>query len=139
MRQTDLAAAWVAIEACGHEDRSLRARLRWIAALLRQRPRRLPPGWWLISDQICTRIERAMTVGSAADCEVRIEGPRIEPVHAQILLLGSPRLQPAVPASPTWHNGQPVIATIELASGDVIQLGGTRLAVVRGEFPLDEL
>jgi pSer/pThr/pTyr-binding forkhead associated (FHA) protein len=73
-------------------------------------------------------IKERLVVGSAEDCDVRIEEPDVAGRHAEIRLLGDKTLQLTDLGSKagTLLNGEPV-SEILLGSGDEIRIGTCRL------------
>lgn len=116
--------------------RDLPARLRLLAALLREVPAdgAGPRLIWRDPDG-CVRmvaIDRRLVIGREATCDVVFVGARISRRHCALWLeKGGVQIQDLQSANGTFVNGVRV-ARQSLRDGDTIELGGLALAVVLG-------
>lgn len=69
-------------------------------------------------------------VGTSNDCEIRLAGASISPVHCRITYdLDAIRIHEWVSSQATTINGQPLEGVADVAPGDCIQIGSYRLGI----------
>ena len=78
----------------------------------------------------------ALLIGSARDADIVLEGPGVEPHHAQIVFDGGQvMLEDLSNESGTFRNGQRLLGTIQVFPGDRIGLGPEVVLILEGDDP----
>lgn len=78
----------------------------------------------------------AMVIGAGADCDVIVEGPGVEPRHAQIVFHGGQvMLEDLSSEAGTFRNGQRLLGPIQVFPGDRIGLGPEVEIILQGDDP----
>lgn len=79
---------------------------------------------------------QALLIGSGQSADIVIEGPGVEPLHAQIVFDGGQvMLEDLSNEHGTFRNGQRLLATIQVFPGDRIGLGPEVVIILEGDDP----
>lgn len=78
----------------------------------------------------------ALVVGASASCDIVLEGPGVEQVHAQFVFDGGKvMLEDLSNEYGTFRNGQRLLGNIQVFPGDRIGIGPEVVLILQGDDP----
>ncbi len=78
----------------------------------------------------------ALVLGSGPEADIRVEGPGVEPRHAQVVFDGGQvKLEDLGTRSGTFRNGQRLLGPVRVFPGDRVGLGPEVVLILEGDDP----